>query len=111
MSRNEWTPLLPSPGTDSSFLSFPVGSALLADISYIRKIICFNCRGVGHPVSECKTPINNTMIELRKSIMSTYNSPRDRDNEKPRTNPNKGNPIFVPPGKGEPRTKTLMESQ
>ena len=110
VSCHEWTPLIPSPGSDSSFIIFPAGSLLLADGSSIRKIICFNCGGVGHPVAECKAPINNTMIELRKSIMSNYTSPRDRENcenGKPRNNPNKGKPIFIPPGKGEPHIKLI----
>ena len=85
VSRNEWTPLTPStnPNQPSSFIAD-------SDANNLRKIICFNCGGVGHAVSECKQPKNDTMIEIRKSIMLDYGKDKKKAT----------NPLLVPPKKG-----------
>ena len=96
VSRNEWSPLTASPQQSSSFLS--------GNPSAIRKIICFNCGGVGHPVPECPKPKDDVMIELWKSIMAEYGG-----KAKPSSSPSNGksNPLLIPPKKGEPHKKLI----
>ena len=92
VSRNEWTPLITSPNSSSSFMA---GDKALGNL---RRIICFNCGGIGHPVADCPQPRNDAMIELRKSIMGDYN--KSRSSKTP-------NPLLIPPKKGESHSKYI----
>ena len=79
-------------------------SSFMADgsptLSSMRRIICFNCGGVGHPVNECKLPKDDKAIELRKSIMMEAKSAGGSSGGQKQTNP-----LTVPPKKNEPHEK------
>ena len=92
MSRNEWTPLNTSNGQGSSFIA----KGLQDSGANLRKIICFNCGGIGHAVQECPLARNDDVIELRKAIMLDCGS-----KDKAKTT----DPLKVPPKKGEPHSK------
>lgn len=106
LGRNEWSAIT----TDNQ------GSAFSLDnLDGIRKIICFNCGGLGHPVPECKATYNQAAIDLRKEIMDTYSSRngmgRNNGGEKgkSRKNGSGGNkdPYLMPPRQGEPHSKSF----
>ena len=86
--------------------------------------MCFNCGGLGHSIKECKLPINQQHIDIRKNLVFGKRRSSDKDNNAGdknngadqqeagggKKNKNKGkntNPLTVPPKSGEPDEKTI----
>lgn len=100
LSRNEWTAKSTTNSQASGFTAFD---------SSLKKVICFNCGGLHHVVSECPHPRDNAAIELRKELMSKYGTTAKPTSNS--TGTNEGNkqkdPFVQPPRPGEPREKTI----
>lgn len=75
LGRNEWTPNNTTTDQGSAFA--------LAD--GVRKILCFNCGGIGHGVKDCRKPIDPKAIAIRKEIVL-------KDRSTAGSNPNSGSP-------------------
>lgn len=118
LGRGEWTPKSVTKDQASGF------SGHAANYTGSKSIICFNCGGLDHIVSECKMPIDKRAISIRKGIIlgtgegtgvgnNKYQRPKgnsgagpgngkgDRDSKPP------PNPLLVPPKRSESHEKVF----
>jgi hypothetical protein len=58
LGRNEWTPKSTTKDQESAY-----------NFSTIKKLLCFNCGGLGHVANTCTKPIDQKAIELHKEII------------------------------------------
>ena len=115
LGRNEWTPK-----------SVTLDQESVYTMSAERlPMLCFNCGGIGHGVSDCKLPIDQKAIDIRKKIVlgnrskGGGNSSGSSSNDKKKgektniaKNENKkekgkgySDPLKKPPGKNEAHEK------
>ena len=59
LGRSEWTPKSVTLNQESVY-------AMTAER---LDMLCFNCGGIGHGVSDCKLPIDQKAIDIRKKIV------------------------------------------
>lgn len=118
LGRTEWTPKSITKDQQSGFYSS--GGML--------KIMCFNCGGLGHGIKECKLPINQEHIDIRKNLIfkngrksgknnsgnnNNNDNPGDgsdknnNNNNKKHGGGNKNNALTIPPKSGEATEKTI----
>ena len=115
LGRTEWTPKSTTTNQGSGFYSNDSGKPSNSTI------MCFNCGGLGHGVKDCKQPINQEHIDLRKSLI--FKKKGDRKNpgkggkrkdtkksDNSQTNNSSSNqrsPLLVPPKQGESHEKVV----
>lgn len=121
LGRNEWTPKSTTKDQGSAF----------ALSEGVRKLLCFNCGGIGHGIKNCKLPLDQNAIDIRKEIVlgknksdnehtqgnkrSNYNNNKFTKNKsghgsgKQSNNNDKppANPLKVPPKKDESHEKSI----
>ena len=118
LGRTEWTPKSITAGQNSGF--FTNGGTL--------NIMCFNCGGLGHAINDCKLPINQEHIDIRKNLVfgkkkrdgnSNKSGKKKSESSKKGSdspsnsggnninNNNNVNPLTVPPKTGESNEKII----
>ena len=91
VGRNEWTPKSLTKDQESSF-SFAE-----------RKLLCYNCGGIGHGIPQCKLPLDQEAINMQKGIITGQRSSDNNTskfgnkNKSSNTNPKNGSPKGGPP--------------
>ena len=98
LGRNEWEAKSVVSGQQSGF-----------NVDYHqngKKVMCFNCGGLHHVVSECPHPQNDSAIDLRKEIMSSFGLRKSREKDKPSFNKTK-DPYKQPPRPGDAKARII----
>ena len=121
LGRTEWTPKSTTENQNSGFYNKSSGGG--KSNSNVGSMMCFNCGGIGHGVKNCKLPINQEEIDIRKAII--FNK-KKKDNDKKggkKKDPKDGqdvkggdnqsthsDPLTTPPKPGEPTEKSINGS-
>ena len=78
LGRTEWTPKSISDNQNSGFYNNAGNGG--KDTNKPNSMMCFNCGGIGHGVKNCKLPINQDHIDIRKSII--FNKKKKENDKK-----------------------------
>ena len=122
LGRNEWTPKSTTKDQGSAFSMMKSGRNA-------RKLLCYNCGGIGHGLTDCKLPFDQDAIDFRKEVVlgnkrsdsASSNNRRNNDNNNNNNKSNKSkngsggrnqqkspsNPLKVPPKRDESHEKSI----